>query len=136
MNLVNINFLGQKIDLKQQLGSWFDDGKELSQGQWQKIALARAFFKDSEIIILDEPNSALDTVAEKEIFNAFFNRAAEKIGIYISHKLNPVRSATKVIVLRDGFVEGMGTHDELLKQCEIYKSLYDAENEIIGDSVK
>ena len=136
LNLVNINFLGQKIDLKQQLGSWFDDGKELSQGQWQKIALARAFFKDSEIIILDEPNSALDTVAEKEIFNAFFNRAAEKIGIYISHKLNPVRSATKVIVLRDGFVEGMGTHDELLKQCEIYKSLYDAENEIIGDSVK
>lgn len=136
LNLVNINFLGQKIDLKQQLGSWFDDGKELSQGQWQKIALARAFFKDSEIIILDEPNSALDTVSEKEIFNAFFNRAAEKIGIYISHKLNPVRSATKVIVLRDGFVEGMGTHDELLKQCEIYKSLYDAENEIIGDSVK
>ena len=119
--------------MEQQLGSWFDEGKELSQGQWQKIALARAFFKDSEIIILDEPNSALDTVAEKEIFNAFFKRATDKIGIYISHKLNPVRSATKVIVLSDGAVEGIGTHDELLKQCEIYRTLYDAENEIIGD---
>ena len=98
--------------------------------------MARAFFKDSEMIILDEPNSALDTVAEKEIFRAFFNRATDKIGIYISHKLNPVRSATKVIVLRDGAVEGIGTHDELLKQCEIYKALYDAENEIIGDRGK
>ncbi len=136
LNLVNVNFLGQEIDLGQQLGSWFDGGKELSQGQWQKIALARTFFKDSEIIILDEPNSALDTVAEKEIFNAFFKRATDKIGIYISHKLNPVRSATKVIVLRGGAVEGIGTHDELLKECKIYKALYDAENEIIGDRGK
>lgn len=132
LKLVKADFIGDEtINLEQQLGVWFDDGQELSQGQWQKIALARAFFSDSEIFVLDEPNSSLDTVAEKEIFIAFFKKTVNKIGIYISHKLNPVKSADKVIVLEHGNLVGIGKHDELLKSCNIYKQLYLAENEMI-----
>ena len=132
LKLVKADFIGDEtINLEQQLGVWFDDGRELSQGQWQKIALARAFFSDSEIFVLDEPNSSLDTVAEKEIFIAFFKKTLNKIGIYISHKLNPVKSADKVIVLEHGKLVGIGKHDELLKSCDIYKQLYLAENEMI-----
>lgn len=65
-------------DFSMQLGNWFEEGQQLSQGQWQKVALARAYFKDASIYILDEPNAALDTVSEKEIFEKFFEISREK----------------------------------------------------------
>lgn len=110
-----------------QLGNWFEDGRQLSQGQWQKIALARAYFRDADVYILDEPNAALDTVSEREIFDKFFERSRGKIGIFISHRLNAAKMADKIIVLNEGEIVGIGNHEELLENCSTYQMLYQAE---------
>lgn len=116
-----------EYDFDMQLGNWFDDGQQLSQGQWQKVALARAYFKNASIYILDEPNAALDTVSEREIFDDFFEISKGKIGIFISHRLNAAKKADKIIVMDDGRVVGMGKHEDLLKNCLVYQTLYQAE---------
>lgn len=116
-----------QYNLNIQLGNWFEDGRQLSQGQWQKIALARAYFKDASIYILDEPNAALDTISEREIFDKFFEISKGKIGIFISHRLNAAKMADKIIVMNAGEIVGIGKHDELLKNCPIYQTLYQAE---------
>lgn len=117
--------------LDMQLGNWFEDGRQLSQGQWQKIALARACFKDASFYILDEPNAALDTVSEKEVFEQFFERSRDKIGVYISHRLNAAKMADKIIVMDGGSVAAIGKHEELLAHCAVYQKLYQAE--VYGD---
>ena len=117
----------ENYDLSMQLGNWFEEGQQLSQGQWQKVALARAYFKDASIYILDEPNAALDTVSEREIFDNFFEISREKIGIFISHRLSAAKMADKIIVMDKGEIVGIGNHDELLKNCPIYQILYQAE---------
>lgn len=114
-------------DFSMQLGNWFEEGQQLSQGQWQKVALARAYFKDASIYILDEPNAALDTVSEKEIFEKFFEISREKIGIFISHRLSAAKMADKIIVMDKGEIVGIGNHNELLKNCPTYQILYQAE---------
>lgn len=116
-----------QYNLNMQLGNWFEDGRQLSQGQWQKIALARAYFKDAAVYILDEPNAALDTVSEREIFDKFFDISQNKIGIFISHRLNAAKMADKIIVMCNGEIVGIGKHDELLKNCSTYRTLYQAE---------
>lgn len=117
----------QDYQLDMQLGNWFEDGRQLSQGQWQKIALARAYFRDADVYILDEPNAALDTVSEREIFDKFFEISKEKIGIFISHRLNAAKMADKIIVLDEGRIVGVGKHEDLLKKCPTYQMLYQAE---------
>lgn len=117
--------------LDMQLGNWFENGRQLSQGQWQKIALARACFKDASFYILDEPNAALDTVSEKEVFEQFFERSRDKIGVYISHRLNAAKMADKIIVMDGGSVAAIGKHEELLAHCAVYQKLYQAE--VYGD---
>lgn len=86
-------------NLDLQLGNWFEDGCQLSQGQWQKIALGRVYFRDASFYILDEPNAALDTVSEREVFEKFFELSKDKIGVFISHRLNAAKMADKIIVL-------------------------------------
>lgn len=117
----------EDYDLSMQLGNWFEEGQQLSQGQWQKVALARAYFKDASIYILDEPNAALDTVSEREIFDNFFEISREKIGIFISHRLSAAKMADKIIVMDKGEIVGIGNHEELLKKCSVYQILYQAE---------
>lgn len=117
----------EDYDLSMQLGNWFEEGQQLSQGQWQKVALARAYFKDASIYILDEPNAALDTVSEREIFDIFFEISREKIGIFISHRLSAAKMADKIIVMDKGEIVGIGNHEELLKKCSVYQILYQAE---------
>ncbi|MSS62726.1 ABC transporter ATP-binding protein [Lachnospiraceae bacterium WCA-693-APC-MOT-I] len=119
---------GNDYDLDIQLGNWFENGRQLSQGQWQKIALCRAYFREASVYILDEPNAALDTVAEKEVFEKFFELSNEKIGVFISHRLNAAKMADKIIVLDKGKIVGVGTHQELLKNCPVYEVLYESEN--------
>lgn len=116
-----------EYNFNMQLGNWFDDGQQLSQGQWQKVALARAYFKNASLYILDEPNAALDTVSEREIFDNFFELTKGKIGIFISHRLNAAKMADKIIVMDDGRVVGVGKHEDLLKNCLVYQTLYQAE---------
>ena len=119
--------LGHHYLLDKQLGNWFDDGQELSGGQWQKIALARTHYKECDVYLLDEPSAALDSTAEVKVFDEFFNRSENKIGVFITHKIGAAKSASKIIVLDNGSIVGTGTHERLLSSCPTYKELYEKE---------
>ncbi|MEN8906532.1 MAG: ABC transporter ATP-binding protein [Clostridiales bacterium] len=111
--------------LETQLGLWFSQGQQLSGGQWQKIAIARAFFRKASVYILDEPSSSLDPIAEKEIFEQFFNAVENKIGIFTSHRFSTVKFAKTILVFDGGYVIEEGTHDELIEFGGHYKKLYE-----------
>lgn len=91
-----------------------ENGIELSGGQWQKLSVARAFYKDSDILILDEPTASLDAIAEEEIFNQFSELSKGKISIFVSHRLSSAVTAGKIIVIGDGRLLESGTHEELM----------------------
>jgi ATP-binding cassette subfamily B protein len=111
--------------LDQQLGRRFVRGKELSGGQWQKVALARAYMKDAPVLILDEPTAALDAKAEYEVFNRFIGLTQQKTSIIISHRFSTVRMADRILVLKDGTVHEEGTHEELMQLKGVYAELFD-----------
>lgn len=112
-------------DYNTQLGTWFKDGKELSGGQWQKIALSRAFMRSqADILILDEPTAAIDAKAEAEIFEHFRDLTANKISIIISHRFSTVRMAHHIIVLDQGEILERGSHAELLEADKQYAKLF------------
>lgn len=128
---VGTGFLANKdeeIDLNMQLGNWFEGGRELSQGQWQKVALSRIYMKEADCYLLDEPNAALDTLSEKDAFNRFFRLSKDKLGVYISHRLCAAKMADEIIVMQQGHVVDIGTHEELIARCSVYQDMYDAEN--------
>jgi ATP-binding cassette subfamily B protein len=106
------------------LGKLFDDGEELSIGEWQKVAIARALWRDSQIIILDEPTSALDPTAEFEVFERFQQLAANRTAIIISHRFSTVRMADRIYVLDDGKIAESGTHDQLMEKGGAYAHLF------------
>jgi ATP-binding cassette, subfamily B, bacterial len=106
------------------LGNLFDDSRELSWGEWQKIALARALFRDAPVLILDEPSSALDADTEYEIFSRFREIVKGRTSILISHRFTNVSLADRIIVLNKGEVAETGTHDELMKKGGIYYSMF------------
>ncbi len=101
-----------------------DNGAELSGGQWQKIAIARAFFSDAPVIILDEPSSALDPEAEDEIFRSFRNLCENKSGILISHRLSSSMLVDEILLIENGALIEMGTHEELIENNGRYAELY------------
>jgi len=107
------------------LGRWFQDGQELSIGQWQKVALARAFMRDADLLILDEPTSSLDVRSEYEVFQAFGDLTEGKMAVLISHRFSTVRLAARIIVIEDGRVIENGTHDELILHGGRYTELFD-----------
>jgi ATP-binding cassette subfamily B protein len=109
------------------LGKWFEDGEELSVGEWQKVALARAFLREAQIIVLDEPTSALDARAEYEVFNKFRQLAAGHTVILISHRFSTVRMADRIYVLEDGRIIESGTHDELVRLGGTYAHLFETQ---------
>jgi ATP-binding cassette subfamily B protein len=96
------------------LGRWLDEGAEPSTGEWQKIALARAFFRDAQILVLDEPSSALDPLAEAAVFAAFRELARGRTTIVVSHRLATVRSADCIYVFETGRIVEQGVHARLL----------------------
>ncbi|GBF78070.1 ABC transporter [Paenibacillus sp. 598K] len=106
------------------LGPQFLGGTELSYGQWQRIALSRAFYKNTDIIILDEPTSALDPIAEVDLHQEFLNVSEGKTTIFISHRLGSCKFADRIIVLKNGTVAEVGTHDELIKHQGLYYQMY------------
>lgn len=110
--------------LDSQLGVWFDNGTQLSGGQWQKIALSRAFLRDAHVYILDEPSSALDPLSESEIFKKFFKLTYKKIGIFTSHRFSTVKYADKIFVFDKGEIIERGTHEELMELNARYAKLY------------
>ncbi len=112
------------LGYEQQLGRRFTNGKDLSGGQWQKVALARAYMRDARVMILDEPTSALDAKAEYEAFQRFMGLTKGKTSIIISHRFSTVRMADRIIVLENGKVTERGTHDELMNNDQLYAELF------------
>jgi len=125
MSMADIDFFDSADDtvLDKQLGNWFDDGMQLSGGQWQKIALARTYYRDRGVYLLDEPSSSLDADAELNIFDKFYRLAENKIGVFITHKISAAKKAEKIIVLNRGKVEGIGDDQFLSRSCDEYIDL-------------
>jgi ATP-binding cassette, subfamily B, bacterial len=118
-----IDTLPEKFDT--QLGKWFKGGQELSGGQWQKIALARAFMRsDADILILDEPTAAMDAEAEMNIFNHFRSLTQDKMVVLISHRFSTVRMADKIIVMASGEIIEQGSHEQLIAADGRYAHLF------------
>lgn len=124
LSLANDVVAELKHGYNQQLGKRFTNGQELSGGQWQKVALARAYMKNAEVMILDEPTSALDAKAESEVFGRFIGLTEGKTSIIISHRFSTVRQADRILVLENGKVLEIGTHEELMKNQTLYSELF------------
>lgn len=110
---------------EQMLGRRFDEGVDLSGGEWQKVALARAYLRDAQLLILDEPTAALDARSEFEVFHRFSELTAGKMALFISHRFSTVRMADRILVLENGRVAEEGTHDQLASQGGRYSEMFE-----------
>jgi ATP-binding cassette, subfamily B, bacterial len=110
---------------EQMLGRRFEQGVDLSGGEWQKVALARAYLRDAQILILDEPTAALDARSEYEVFQRFAELTAGKMALFISHRFSTVRSADRIIVLENGKIAEEGSHDELASLGGRYAEMFE-----------
>jgi ATP-binding cassette, subfamily B, bacterial len=109
----------------QMLGRRFDGGVDLSGGEWQKVALARAYLRDAQLLVLDEPTAALDARSEFEVFQRFAELTAGKMALFISHRFSTVRMADRIVVLEKGKIAEEGSHDQLARLGGRYKEMFE-----------
>jgi len=110
---------------EQILGRRFEGGVDLSGGEWQKLALARAYLRDAQVLILDEPTAALDARSEYEVFQRFSELTAGKMALFISHRFSTVRMADRIVVLADGNIAEEGTHEQLTRAGGRYAEMFE-----------
>ncbi len=121
-NEVDLDF--QQSDLMQNLSTEFG-GQDLSGGQWQRVAIARGLYRNSDLIVLDEPTAAIDPVEETYIYNKFKQIISGLTGVLITHRLGATKIVDKIVVLKEGGIIGIGSHNELMKTCKYYSDLYE-----------
>ena len=109
----------------QLLGRRFEGGTDLSGGEWQKIALARAYLRDAQVLVLDEPTAALDARSEHEVFERFAELTKGKMALLISHRFSTVKMADRILVLEGGQIAEQGPHDELLQNKGRYAEMFE-----------
>jgi len=117
-----IEALPQQFDTM--LGGWFEKGQELSGGQWQKLAISRAFMREAEVLVLDEPTAAIDAEAEVALFERFRALAKDRTAVIISHRFSTVRMADRIAVLEGGALSELGSHEALLAKGGRYAKLF------------
>ena len=110
---------------EQLLGRRFEGGLDLSGGEWQKIALARAYLRDAQLLILDEPTAALDARSEYEVFQRFAELTDGKMALLISHRFSTVRMADRIVVLEDGRIAEQGYHAQLMALSARYAEMFE-----------
>ena len=113
-----------EVGYQQMLGRRFDGGVDLSGGEWQKVALARAYLRSAQLLILDEPTAALDARAEYEVFKRFSELVSGRMAVIISHRFSTVRMADRIIVLENGSIVESGDHKALIAQKGLYSELF------------
>ena len=107
------------------LGGRFEGGLDLSGGEWQKVALARAYLRDAQLLILDEPTAALDARSEFEVFRRFAELTTGKMALFISHRFSTVRMADRIVVLDKGRIAEEGSHDRLASMGGRYAEMFE-----------
>ena len=107
------------------LGRRFEGGVDLSGGEWQKLALGRAYLREAQVLILDEPTAALDARAEYEVFERFNELTEDKLALFISHRFSTVRMAERIIVLENGAIAEEGNHNRLMELGGRYAEMFE-----------
>jgi ATP-binding cassette subfamily B protein len=103
------------------------DGVDLSGGEWQRVAIARGFYRDSDLIVLDEPTAAIDPIEESAIYKKFVEIAKEKTAVIVTHRMGSAKIAERIVVMREGEIAEVGTHDELVQKGGLYAGMYSAQ---------
>ena len=109
------------------LGRRFENGQQLSIGQWQRLAMARALYKLPSLLILDEPTASVDAISENSMFDAMSQLNRNMTTVIVAHRFTTIAHADKIIVIKDGTVHAIGSHRELLEQSEFYRKMFYAQ---------